>query len=384
MKKNLMLKVFSCITILVLSISVLGISVNADELSDIDEKIDQTKDKIDDVETEKSSMMNEVAKLNSQIAEYENEIEDLEDEIDELNENIKTKEKEIAEKEEIYEENYEKFKNRMVASYETGTVTYLDVILSSKHITDILSNWYYLSEIADADAEFLDSVEQQKLELEDAKKSLESDKEKIEANKENIEKTNKALISSKKVKDDYISQLSSEEKELQKELEQFEKDKKAIQEELRKLAEQNNTQITVTPNSAGYISPLKGRTTAKHIYCGYNGYPGHTGIDYSYSGINGENVYAVKDGTVAISTALRYDNGNYRSYGEYVVIDHHDGTMTLYAHGQSGSRCVTKGDTVKQGQKIMQVGSTGNSTGPHLHFEVRINGRCVDPTPYLP
>jgi len=384
MKKNLIFKIFSIMIIIMLIISISGISVKADELSEIDKKIQETKDKKNDVASEKSDMMNEVAKLNSKIKDYENELEDLQDEITQLNKDIKTKTDEISEKEKIYELSYEKFKNRMVSSYEYGTVTYLDVILSSKNITDMLSKWYYLSEIADADADLLDSIEKQKTELEQAKQSLEQDKEKIEANKKNIEKTNKSLIDSKKVKDEYIQKLSKEEKDLQAELEQFEKDKKAIQDELRKLAEQNKTQITVTPNSAGYISPLAGKTKAKHIYCGYNGYPGHTGIDYSYSGINGENIYAVKSGTVVISTALRYDNGRYRSYGEYVVIDHHDGTMTLYGHGQSGSRCVQKNDKVKQGQKIMQVGSTGNSTGPHLHFEVRINGRCVDPTPYVP
>ena len=93
---------------------------------------------------------------------------------------------------------------------------------------------------------------------------------------------------------------------------------------------------------------------------------------------------AVKDGTVVTSTALKNPNGTYRSYGEYIVISHGDGTMTLYAHGAPGSRLVSPGQTVKQGQQIMSVGTTGNSTGYHLHFEVRINGRPVNPSPYLP
>ena len=91
----------------------------------------------------------------------------------------------------------------------------------------------------------------------------------------------------------------------------------------------------------------------------------------------------VKDGTVVTSTALRNSNGTYRSYGEYIVIDHHDGTMTLYAHMYPNSRRVFEGESVVQGQVIGTVGTTGNSTGNHLHFEVRINGRCVNPLPYL-
>ena len=115
----------------------------------------------------------------------------------------------------------------------------------------------------------------------------------------------------------------------------------------------------------------------------YPSYRGHTGIDVNINVI-GKTIVAVKSGTVVTSKALRYSNGNYRSYGEYIVINHHDGTMTLYAHMLSGSRAVSVGQSVSQGQPIGQVGSTGNSTGPHLHFEVRIGGKDVNPTPYLP
>ena len=125
-----------------------------------------------------------------------------------------------------------------------------------------------------------------------------------------------------------------------------------------------------------------------NITTGYGSYrtrPGkHTGVDFSGSGISGKQILAVKDGTVEISIAKKNSKGKYTSYGEYILINHHDGTMTLYAHGAPGSRMVEKGEKVKQGQPIMLVGTTGNSTGYHLHFEVRVNGKTVDPTPYLP
>lgn len=93
-----------------------------------------------------------------------------------------------------------------------------------------------------------------------------------------------------------------------------------------------------------------------------------------------------KSGTVAISTALRNKDRSYRSYGEYVAIDHHDGTVTSYAHMKSGSRRVSAGENVSQGQVIGLVEMTGRATGNHLHFEVRINSgkTTVNPTPYLP
>ena len=118
----------------------------------------------------------------------------------------------------------------------------------------------------------------------------------------------------------------------------------------------------------------------------------------------GKSVVAAKGGTVVTSEAAygsipAYDaNGNYvasyRSYGEYIIINHHDGTMTLYGHLKPGSRLVSEGQTVQQGQVIATVGNTGNCqprpsssnpyNGTHLHFEVRINGKCVNPIPYLP
>ena len=178
-----------------------------------------------------------------------------------------------------------------------------------------------------------------------------------------------------------VETLSTEEKDLQEQLEQFEKDKKDIAAELARIAASSTITQSVTPSTAGYISPIIGKTK-RNITTGYRGYKGHTGVDFAIA--KGTPIVAVKSGTVAISRPLKNSNGTYRSYGEYIVINHHDGTMTLYAHGLPGSRKVQEGQSVSQGQQIMSVGTTGNSTGYHLHFEVRVNGKCVDPTPYLP
>lgn len=157
------------------------------------------------------------------------------------------------------------------------------------------------------------------------------------------------------------------------------------------LAQGGNIDLSnVSVSSSGYISPIAGVTLDPNKLV-YPSYPGHTGLDINQGNtgivVNGVDVVAVKAGTVVTSTALRNPNGSYRSYGEYVVIDHHDGTFTLYAHMQSGSRTVAEGTEVTQGQIIGKVGSTGNSTGPHLHFEVRVgtnsSRNTVNPIPYL-
>ena len=222
-----------------------------------------------------------------------------------------------------------------------------------------------------------------KNEIAEAKATLETSKQQVETVKANKQATANSLKSTQSTKEGYVAQLNEDEKALQAELDQFEADKREIERELAKLAASSTITgavITGNPSASGYIRPLQGYS----ITCGWYGYAGHTGVDFSGSAISGKPVYAVKSGTVVTSTALKYADGRYRSYGEYIVIDHHDGTMTLYAHGYPGSRLVSPGQSVSQGQQIMSVGTTGNSTGPHLHFEVRINGRPVNPTPYLP
>ena len=351
------------------------------QLNTTNKNITSAKNNLKDVKTQQSATLKQIQNLNAQISNTENSIAKLNKEISSLEQDISNKEREIEEKQEAYDNNMDMFKNRLVASYEIGNTTYLDVILSSKKMTDVLSNWYYLSEIAEADKALLEEIDAQKTELENAKEKLESDKAKIEANKKTVEKEQKSLVNAKGEKNKQMNKLSAEEKALEKELAQFEKDQKDILARLAALSSQNYP--VQSPNKYGYISPLAGRTT-KDIYCGWMGYPNHRGVDFSYAGINGQNILAVKAGKVVISEAMKYANGTYRSYGEYVVIDHLDGSKTLYAHGLSGSRTVKVGDIVSQGQVIMRVGSTGNSTGPHLHFEVIINGVQVNPTPYLP
>ena len=239
--------------------------------------------------------------------------------------------------------------------------------------------------MAECDQNLLNQIETNKIAIEESKQLLETSKEQIESLKKSKEDTANALKDSQSMKEAYVAQLSDEEKSLNEQLDQFEEDKKKIEEELRKLALENNGGTAVipgNPSEAGYIFPVAGLNIYNINRRYYPSYPGHTGVDVNIN-VTGKKVVAVKDGTVVTSTALRNSNGTYRSYGEYIVIDHHDGTMTLYAHMYPNSRTVSEGDTVVQGQVIGTVGTTGNSTGNHLHFEVRINGRCVNPLPYL-
>ena len=361
--------------------------------SETDKKIEEAKEQLEGIQSEKSETMKQVEELTYQISEYQNQIDDLDNQMDDLNAKIEEAQNNLNKAQEDYTKQEQLLEERLIVSYESGETSYLDFLLSSDSITELISNYYLITELATTDAELLESIQKQKEEIENAKQTLESDKKELESAKASKQSVATQLQNSKNQKDAYAAQLTAEEKQTQSELEQFEQDKREIQAELARIAAQeeaarkaqennggSSNNISNNPSASGYIRPIVGYS----ITCGWYGYAGHTGVDFSGSGISGKPILAVKDGTVVTSTALKNPNGTYRSYGEYIVISHGDGTMTLYAHGAPGSRLVSPGQKVKQGQQIMSVGTTGNSTGYHLHFEVRVNGRPVNPTPYLP
>lgn len=392
MRKKIIFVVLLIISILWTNIAITLAATKTelqDQQSEINDKIKETEKQIDQVEQEMSETMKQIQSINAQISEYEIQIDELDEQLSELQDSIKQTQKKLEEAEKKYNEQEEALQARIVAQYEAGETTYLDVILGGGSLWDMISNWQVASEIAEMDNRLLDQIEQNKIEIEEAKKTLETNKEQVEVIKSNKEKTAKTLKDSQSVKEEYVAELSESERSLQAELDQFEKDKIAIQNELAEIARKEansgngGTIISGDPSSSGYIFPVAGLTRYNINNRNYPSYPGHTGVDVNIN-VVGKSVVAVKSGTVEISTALRYSDGTYRSYGEYVVINHHDGTMTLYAHMLSGSRTVVKGQSVSQGQVIGTVGSTGKSTGTHLHFEVRINGRAVNPLPYLP
>ena len=356
--------------------------------NETDQKIEEAKEELENINTEKSETLQQVEDLIMQISSAQSEIDELDTKIADMNTQIEEAQSKLNEKQEEYDDKEALLEKRLVAAYEAGETTYLDVLLSSSSLTDLISNYYMISEITQSDMELMDKIKKEQEEIETAKQTLETSKQELDSVRAEKQQKATELQNAKSQKDSYVAQLNEQEKNTQAELEQFEQDKRDIQAQLAAIARQeaansgssNVSNITNNPSSSGYIRPIVGYS----ITTGWMGYRGHTGVDFSGSGIARKPVLAAKAGTVVTSTALKYPNGNYKSYGEYIVINHHDGTMTLYAHGAPGSRLVREGQSVSQGQQIMSVGTTGNSTGYHLHFEVRVNGTPVNPTPYLP
>ncbi len=333
------------------------------------QKIDDAKKKQEEIEAQKSDTLKAVEDLIDKISDSQDEIDLLESKINDLQAQIKSKERDIEQKEEEYNEQTKLLDARVVAMYETGETSYLDVLLTSTSITDFLSRYYYASELLSYDQKLIKETQDQKAQIEQEKSELESAKNELNTSLAQSEQKSVELKSLKKDKEKYVSQLNAQEKEIQKEIEELEsankqiaKDIEAARKRYEKELEEMRKNGNTTPAGSGYfITPVSGATISCKGY--YSDRRFHGGIDYAVS--TGSTVKAAADGVVLTTANLS------GSYGTYVIIEHPNGLQTIYGHGTYGSICVKPGDKVKQGQKIMLSGNTGNSSGPHLHFEVR-------------
>ena len=380
--------------IIIIFVLQFNVMVYADEITDLqnqqasnEEKLQDAENQKEQVTQEKSDVQQQVDELNSQIADYENQIGNLEYKINDLNTQIADAENKINEKQENYDKQQELLEKRLVVTYESGETTFLDVLFSSKSLTDLISNYYMISEIAEADMKLMENIETEKKEIEEAKTNLEKNKQELDNSKAEKESMSQQLQVAKNEKSQYVSQLSQEEQDLQEEIDQLTQDNQKIlndirvaqeryKKQLEELANKNNnsggssssgssssggSSTSGTSNPGGFIRPVNGGT----VTCNgrYSSGKFHGAIDY---GVNvGTLVYAAADGVVLTTNNLT------TSYGTYVVIQHANGLQTWYAHGTPGSICVSPGQSVSQGQMIMKSGNSGNSSGAHLHFEVR-------------
>ena len=330
--------------------------------SDINEQIKQTQSEISAVKEEMSDTMKQIQDLNTQISGYQSEINELEYKIDDLENDIKESQEKLEEAEKNYTKQEEAFKNRIVAQYEAGETTYLDVLLGGGSLWDMVSNWYVVSEIADLDNQMLDQIEKNKNEIAEAKKTLETSKEQIEVTKKNKEEKASALKSSQATKEQYVNELSDSEKELNSELEKLKAANDAITRELKAMENKYSDKIANLGGTGTLQRPVRSGVITATMYYSSGRY--HGALDYGVP--VGTEVYAAAEGVVL---AANWSNGG---LGNYVCIQHSGGLRTYYGHG-NGTFYVKPGDVVKKGQLIMLSGNTGNSSGPHLHFEVRVS-----------
>ena len=341
---------------------------------ELQDQLNESNEQLQEVQSQLSENLQQIEKLDERIRTSENEIEELDAQVKSLQEEIASIQAQL----DVAEKNYEKQKDimekRLVAIYEAGDTKYLDVLLNSSNISDFLSNYYLITEIASVDKSLLDDVETEKKEIELAKQKLQTKQESLAVALKAQTQTATVLQNTKALRQNYISRLSDEEKAKQEQIDEMTQQYEDVNNQILEIAKQGLD----TAYIGGVLAwPVPGYNKITSYY-GMRVHPItgqyklHTGVDISAP--TGVNFIAANDGIV---TKAEYNS----AYGKMVIIDHGGGISTLYAHGSE--ILVTVGQIVKKDDPILKVGSTGYSTGPHAHFEVRINGVVTDPLPYI-
>lgn len=362
--------------------------------TDAQNQKNELEDEKNQVKKNKSEALKKIEELESQIIDSEDKLDKLNDKVKELETSINTKEKEIKEAEEKQEKQENTLEKRLIAQYKTGKVSYWSILLNPSSFLDFFSNLHNIEKIAKIDAELIENIKIEKENLEKAKEELNNQKSEVKTAKAEAEKENTVLKNAKAVKNSQVAKLSEEEKELQKKIDEYKAEMDKMEAEIKRIAAANSKPSNgVTFNGRlAWPCPNYSRITS---YFGGRESPGggvgsrnHKGIDLGAS--HGSSILAAESGTViTVSNTCKHDYAKTvktkcscgGGYGNYLMISHDGGMVTVYAHCASIN--VTKGQKVSKGQVIAGVGSTGYSTGNHLHFGLLLNGTYIDPLPYI-
>lgn len=345
-----------------------------DQIKELEKTQKELLAKIKNIESEASETLENKQYLDSLITTVNSKIQAAEALCSELETQIADTEADIAEHEKLIEASTEKIKERMRANHEEGNASYLSVLLGAEGVDDFLSRLEKVNTILEYDKKTLAEYRTEKADLEAKKAELEDSKKLQEdtlATLKSDKAENERLASEA---ESYFSKLSNDKAAATAEYNKAKAAEEALDAQLQamlaQIANQNSSQVTAAGEymwplpSGGYISCYFGDTDP-------GGRP-HYAMDIAISA--GTPIYASNDGSVVTATW-------HSSYGNYIVLDHGNGKSTLYAH--CSGLAVSSGQSVSKGQVIGYVGSTGYSTGNHLHFEFRINGQKVNPANYV-
>ncbi len=396
------------------------------------ERLDAINEKIDYLEQEMKLVDNDVDNGKAEVAYLQQNCEENEKAILTAEKDIIRLSEELDEAKLQFDKNYEAYCQRLRAMYISGDTSIIGFILTSNDISQLLTRLEMLRSVSKKDSELLDSIKSEMENIKTSKKELSELEIKLTAkrttllqNKEKLEKSVIALeekqnsLNQKKTNlsaemvgaNTLIKKLSDETgyytEYLEDNQESLDEIDKKLEAAANKYADTVVTTTTTMPSSNNKPDSSETESTTKQnknkyiqltypvpsqnmITCGFYGYPNHNGVDFACS-LN-SNIVAAESGTVIISDDLVNEDGSYRSYGRYIVIMHDkttksgDPVYTLYAH--NAVRLVSEGQRVKKGQLIAYSGSTGNSSGPHCHFEVRTptasSADRKNPADYLP
>lgn len=363
------------------------------QISNAKSEKQQIESALTDIKAMKERLEGEKENLEDYVVALDNDLAEIQQKISELNGKIAVKEGEILETEEELEaavakqdEQYAAMKMRIQMTYEQNDDHYLEMILSAESFGDLLNKLDYIQSVSDYDDRKMQEYTLIRQYVEACKKELDAEKEVLDAAKVSVQKEEASLEQLIADKEAEIVAKQSDIGSKAAAIEEYEADiraqneliaslEAAVAEERKRIAEENGRKLTYDGGVFCFPAPSYTRISEEygdriHPILGVPQF--HNGIDIAAP--NGSPILAAYDGEVV---AAAYSG----SMGNYVMIDHGDSLYTVYMH--ASALYVSKGDLVAKGEQIAAVGSTGRSTGPHLHFSVRKNGGYVSPWGYL-
>lgn len=352
-----------------------------EQKNQVEEELKEAEEQLGYVQEELGDAVFQIQQMEDKIRGYQKELDNVNDKYKTLQEKVEESERKLEVAKEEYDKKFDLLQDRLVMIYKKGETTYLDVLFHSKSIIEFISGYYIVQRIAEYDSQIINQLKTKKNEIQKINNQLQEDKANMKMAKLQAEKQTVVLTNTKTVYENYKNSLSESEQKINLDIDNYKKQMQelenliqyAINSSIYDLKYSGGVMIWPTLDTS-YITSAYG--TRIHPIQGIT--KNHDGIDIA--GATGDPVYAAADGIIIYSS---YNNGG---YGNMVMIDHGISSegikvVTVYAHGDKLVKNV--GDAVKQGDIVLEVGSTGNSTGPHLHFEVRENGTHVDPKKYL-
>lgn len=361
--------------LLMLTFAVETSLASAATLSQIRNNIKNKQQELNESRAKEKSLGDQVNSLEQQINSKQSDIDELEASISEAQAKLETLEEELAAAEEKVNTQNENLNARLRNMYKNGSVGFIDVLMDSGSFSEFLNNLSLVEKVYTSDQDVLEELQKAYDEIDAKKKEIETLQAELSESKATMEEQKSSLEADKASVEKKKSEIAADSAETQRELDKLEADAQALTSSIRNSGSSSSSSKynggimawpvpschTVSSGYGGRIHP----TTGKYKF--------HGGLDIP--GSYGSAIVAANSGRV-IWAGNRGD-----SYGNYVIIDHGGGVSTLYGH--SSKVLVSTGQRVSRGQRIANVGSTGRSTGPHCHFEVRINGSRVNPNPYV-
>ena len=362
----------------VLAVTQAEIDKLKNEANDLGNQKKELEAKLKELAGDKAKVLEQKKVLDQQIANTSAQIGNVEAQIADYASLITQTEEELADAEKREEAQYELFCQRVRAMEESGEVSYWSVLFGASSFTDMLARLDDVNEVMEADQKVIDDLKTLQVKITEKKEQLEDSKAEREAAKADLVSKKSELDKQRKQAISLVNEINDNEQENKETLAALDAEEDRILAEALRLSkklaeEQAAAGKPQQSNPGGYIWPVDSRyitsTVGGRTSPGGIGSTNHKGTDIGRVGYTSP-IYAAKSGTVIVS---QYSS----SYGNYVVISHGSGNTTLYGH--MSSRKVQAGQYVNQGDVIGITGSTGHSTGPHLHFEITENGVRINP-----